>query len=1409
MKQFLFRSLTMVALILGSLIEGDAKTLVPFYKTSNQSWEARYYSAPIDGTGAPEDWFSKDFNDSSWETIESPLFLSNGKWQANYYSYWVRCHFTMDELKESSTYSFFVQHDDGCVAYLNGVNIYEYDGVISDYTSITISDEAKAALVKGENVLCVFVSDTGGGDAFMDFGLYEYENELTDIVTNSDVTITFTNDETHPWSTEGGTAVIRGNNQSNYYAASWLTMSFSLEEETIMSFEWASYNYDYHPGLELYLDGVYNSKTTNSSYTLKRLVLEPGEHVIAFRDSVSYYNHTYNWSGIRNVQLKTIVPPDYSPVLAYSDIDNVTFTNSNWLCPWDIEDNVAVVRGKTDCPYSTSWLTMSYQSDKRTEFSFDWAMYNYSYHESLQVYVDGIYQGYTTNSSYTSQRFYLDAGEHVIAFRDSVRNYNYTENWSAIKNVKIKEILPLETAVLSDNSMPLTFTNNSATPWIIEDGYIEHQNLGVRNSASSFSTTFTIDKTSKLQFTYKVANYNYSDSYNYEDSHNLFVTINGIQISKSWNNINDTYWCVALEPGDYTVVWKDTVYNRYSYNYYTQIKNIELSNNWITCELATAGTLGVEALYQVNVLNDVEMLKVVGPMNSSDWTDIKNMTNLKALDLSEAVLTEIPDYAFDGKGWINSVILPEGIKSIGEYAFRGTNIRRVNIPSTVINIAQYAFVSTPLQEVTFATNSQIETIGDRAFSACSVLQKVDFGDNNSLISVGRGAFFNCSSLQTVQLPSTVNEVWYGAFQGCSSLKSIAFSDAMTVIRDYVCANCSALEEVHMPVALTAIHTRSFMGTSSLKQIDIPSTVNEIRSYSFYQSGIESVALPVTMQYLYRYAFSNCKSLKYVELPSYLERGTSLGYYDYYYSADGSSCYYDNCYYGYRYNFVDCTALETVVMRSAAPPTIDEDPFSGASTKSAITLKVPSFAVVNYKLDTYWYQFGSIVEGDDVDYWRIANPLSLTNNRRMQGKPDIDLYYGGQFTVGGNAPMEIGQFNYYVSESNPGRLLNTCEAMTADSINTYFSVNSETWYFFTPIYDVDLTKVSVSNNASYVFRYYDGDSRATNGTGNSWRNVDNGKLTAGQGYIFRCNANAVVTMPCEAVNHLKVFNTSDVTQQLNAYEAAASANKSWNYVGNPYPCYYDIYYMDFTAPITVWTGSTYKAYSIVDDNYALRPMQSFFVQKPDAVDHIVFHKEGRQLTADINHGAAVTEFRAPAQNNRHFFDLQLLSDEMVDETRIVVNNEASLGYEIECDASKFMSVESAVPQIFTLDADNNGYAINERPLADAKARLAYYAGQTGYYTISATRADGEIYLYDGKTNKTINLAEQDYTFHSNATENANTSRFILTFSVNDATGIETVEDSKTESNDVYDLQGRKVQKASKGVFIQNGRKVILK
>ena len=1036
-------------------------------------------------------------------------------------------------------------------------------------------------------------------------------------------------------------------------------------------------------------------------------------------------------------------------IVTRSDVD-LTFTNDETY-PWTINGN-EIKNGNCGIKNSTSTLTVTYKSNYTTEFYYGCTFNNYSNHFRT-TYVDG--------KIITSQRFFIEPGEHVIVFKDSIGNSTSTSNYYYITNLWVKEIQPLETAVLSENSQPLTFKNDGEWPWTIEDGYIQNSNYGIANSASKFSTTFTITEPSKSSF--------YSSTY-YYDSNNSASTyftdnyfdfkINGIRYMGRNNGAGTT--SLLLEPGEYTMEWRDTLYSK-SYKFISRVSNIELSSNWIDVELSTPGTLGVEVLYKVDVLNDVELLKVKGTLNEVDWTNINQMKNLIGLDLTEAKFDVVPEKAFYGLSRLSSVKLPEGVKTIGASAFVGTQLLNIDIPNSVTSIGTNAFSQTRVRTVNFKEDSHLQ-------------------------SIGYNAFYQCTSLKEFIMPNTVTNLntnnssnqYCGIFNGCTNLKKLIFSDAITSLPRDICRGCSAITELHLPQNIETIGAEAFYQCSKLRKIEFPSSLRTISSSAFYQCGLDSVCLPLKLSSLGQYAFQDCDNLKYIELPSYIT---------------------------YNYNFQDCGSIETVVCPSATPPSIKNDPFYNARSKSAITLKVPSFAVVNYKLDPYWYQFGSIVEGDDIDYWKITSELSLTNNRRMNGKPDIDLYYGGKLRVGGNAPMPTADFNYYVSEGNPGCLINDCPDMTAENLSTKFSVSADTWYFFTPIHDIDLTKVSHSANASYVFRYYDSASRGTNGTGSSWKNVDTGKLVAGQGYIFRCNANGVITLPAEAAVHEQFFNTEDLTTPLYAYESTASANRNWNYVGNPFPAYFDVYYMDFTAPITVWTGSTYKAYSIVDDNYVLRPMQSFFVQKPDEIDKIIFHKEGRQFTSTVSRASyASPRAMATEDGNRFLFDIQISNEEdMIDETRVVINDKALCAYEIEKDASKFMTMENGVPQLFTLDADGNTYAINERPVEDGNVALGYRAAQSGFYTISIVKAAGSVLLYDKKMNKTVDLTTQDYTFYSEATETVDATRFTLIFGHFIPTGISNADHTRTSvtaSSGCIEINGAEGQSVM--VFSTDGR-----
>ena len=113
-----------------------------------------------------------------------------------------------------------------------------------------------------------------------------------------------------------------------------------------------------------------------------------------------------------------------------------------------------------------------------------------------------------------------------------------------------------------------------------------------------------------------------------------------------------------------------------------------------------------------------------------------------------------PALWYYNRSFIKSVVIEEGVTSIGNYAFNAcSGLTSVEIPSSVTSIGAYAFnACSGLASVTIPNS--VTSIGNYAFNACSGLTSVTLP--NSVTSIGNSAFYGCTNLKTVYNNSNLN-----------------------------------------------------------------------------------------------------------------------------------------------------------------------------------------------------------------------------------------------------------------------------------------------------------------------------------------------------------------------------------------------------------------------------------------------------------------------------------------------------------------------------------------------------------------------------------------------------------------------------------------------------------------------------
>lgn len=297
-------------------------------------------------------------------------------------------------------------------------------------------------------------------------------------------------------------------------------------------------------------------------------------------------------------------------------------------------------------------------------------------------------------------------------------------------------------------------------------------------------------------------------------------------------------------------------------------------------------------------------------------------------------VTVIGDDSFMHLSSAESIILPEGIRRIGDSAFYQCYVKNLTIPDGVTEIGKDAFAF--VKRVEFNLPDSITRIEESAFRDC------DFTEirlPSNLTYIGDGAFFNNKQLRRISIPTGVTAIHQNTFAKCDSLTTVILPNTVRAIQFSAFGQCLYLERVYIPESVTLIDSlalydsnpdvtivcakgskaeefarkqgfnieyptteeeemRNFSysvkadGTLSItgyvgKKIDItvPSSIDgaavtSVSPASFAGvSNLKSVTLPDTLTEIGEYAFIGCKALEVLAIDeSVSEIGTAVAAY---------------------------------------------------------------------------------------------------------------------------------------------------------------------------------------------------------------------------------------------------------------------------------------------------------------------------------------------------------------------------------------------------------------------------------------------------------------------------------------------------------------------------------------------------
>lgn len=222
-------------------------------------------------------------------------------------------------------------------------------------------------------------------------------------------------------------------------------------------------------------------------------------------------------------------------------------------------------------------------------------------------------------------------------------------------------------------------------------------------------------------------------------------------------------------------------------------------------------------------------------------------------------LTVIEAAAFKETKNLNTVSLPDTIKTISKEAFYDSGIENIHLPKNLKQIGTMAFAKNGLKDIVIPNKTK--RLGEYVFLDCKELTEVVLPE--SVTKIPSGIFEGCCSLKTINAPN-VDTVCEQAFYDCKNLevfdfsklqtlghmafaytgiRKAVFSDRLVNLGTAIFSSCNNLQTVDMKACkIREVPCQCFCFCNELKDIQLPQDITAFNSSCFLRAKINKLVI---------------------------------------------------------------------------------------------------------------------------------------------------------------------------------------------------------------------------------------------------------------------------------------------------------------------------------------------------------------------------------------------------------------------------------------------------------------------------------------------------------------------------------------------------------------------------------------